>query len=285
MTCRPPSTRGHRGAHRDAHRHIGRLPAYGFYGGPPINPDTTALETVEELFTTLDAEGTERALVLPNYGVPDPDVAFGLNHLALEAAQKDDRVRCGLWASPKQSDEARNDSALALAAEDGVVALKTSFLLGGAPDDPDCAEQLDRIFTTAADLDLVVHVHTSPGAASDVDRISALVDRYGDDTKIHLVHLGGGMSGHLKLIGGLFFDWIEAGKRVYTDTSWAIGFAPAWLAQEIERRGVGHDRVLFATDAPWGDFEGEHARLAAAAGDGALADAFFHQNFDALYGL
>lgn len=272
-------------AHRDAHRHIGRLPAYGFYGGPPINPDTTALETVHELLDTLDAERTERALVLPNYGVPDPDVAFGLNHLALEAAQKDDRVRAGLWVSPKQSDAARNDGALALAAEDGVRALKTSFLLGGAPDDPDCAEQLDRIFTTAADLDLVVHIHTSPGAASDIDRIATLVDRYGDSTKIHLVHLGGGMSGHLKLIGSLFFDWIESGKKVYTDTSWAIGFAPAWLAQEIERRGVGHDRVLFATDAPWGDFEGEHARLRAAAGDGALADAFFHQNFDALYGL
>jgi predicted TIM-barrel fold metal-dependent hydrolase len=278
MTSRPL-------AHRDAHRHIGRLPTYGFYGGPPINPDTTALETVEELFTTLDAEGTERALVLPNYGVPDPDVAFGLNRLALEAAQKDDRVRCGLWASPKQSDAARNDGALALAVEDGVVALKTSFLLGGAPDDADCAEQLDRIFTTAADLGLVVHVHTSPGAASDIDRISTLVETYGADTKIHLVHLGGGMSGHLKLIGGLFFDWIEAGKQVYTDTSWAIGFAPAWLAQEIERRGVGHDRVLFATDAPWGDFAGEHARLRAATGDGVLADAFFHQNFDALYGV
>lgn len=273
-----------RTAHRDAHRHIGRLPAYGFYGGPPISPDTTALETVAELVATLDAEGTERALVLPNYGVPDPAVAFGLNHLALEAAQRDDRVRCGLWVSPQQSDAARNDEALALAREDGVVALKTSFLLGGAPDDPDCAEQLERMFTTAAELDLVVHVHTSPGAASDVDRIGRLVEAYGDATKIHLVHLGGGMSGHLKLVGGLFFDWIEAGKQVYTDTSWAIGFAPAWLAQEIERRGVGHDRVLFATDAPWGDFAGERARLAAAAGDGALAEAFFHANFDALYG-
>jgi len=273
-----------RTAHRDAHRHIGRLPAYGFYGGPPISPDTTALETVAELVATLDAEGTERALVLPNYGVPDPAVAFGLNHLALEAAQRDDRVRCGLWVSPQQSDAARNDEALALAREDGVVALKTSFLLGGAPDDPGCAEQLKRMFTTAAELDLVVHVHTSPGAASDVERIGRLVEAYGDATKIHLVHLGGGMSGHLKLVGGLFFDWIEAGKQVYTDTSWAIGFAPAWLAQEIERRGVGHDRVLFATDAPWGDFAGEHARLAAAAGDGALAEAFFHANFDALYG-
>ncbi|MEI5673973.1 MULTISPECIES: amidohydrolase family protein [unclassified Nocardioides] len=268
----------------DAHRHIGVLPAYAFYGGPPVSPDTTATATVQEFLATLDAEGVGRTLVLPNYGVPDPDLAFGFNHLAVEAAQADDRVRCGLWVSPKASDGARNDEALALAGEDGVRALKTSFLLGGSPTDPDCAEQLDRIFTTAAERDLVVHVHTSPGAASDLDQVGQLVERYGDATKIHLVHLGGGMSGHLKLIGHRLFDWIESGKRVYTDTSWAIGFAPTWLVAEIERRGIGHDRVLFATDTPWGDFEGEHARLRAAAGDGDLAAAFFHQNFEALYG-
>ncbi len=127
-------------------------------------------------------------------------------------------------------------------------------------------------------------MHTSPGAASDVDRVGELVETYGDATRIHLVHLGGGMSGHLKLIGGRFFDWVEAGKQVWTDTSWAVGFAPGWLVAEIERRGVGHDRVLFATDVPWGDFAGEHARLAAAAGDGELARAFFADNFTALYG-
>ncbi len=268
----------------DAHRHIGRLPAYGFYGGPPIQADVTAKATVREFFASLDEEGTERALVLPNYGVPVPDAAFDLNPLALEAAQQDDRVLCGLWVSPKASDAERNDRALALAAESGVKALKTSFLLGGHPTDPDCAEQIDRIFTTAAALDLVVHVHTSPGAASDVDQVGTLVDRYGDDTKIHLVHLGGGMSGHMKLIGGRLFDWIESGKQVYTDTSWTIGFAPAWLVQEIERRGTGHDRILFATDAPWGDFAGEHARLSSVTRDPELAHAFFRGNFEALYG-
>ena len=268
----------------DAHRHIGVLPSYPFYGGPAIRADVTAKATVEAFLAGLDEEGVERTLVLPNYGVPDPDVAFALNHLALEAAQRDDRVRAGLWLSPKASDRARNDAALELVDEPGVRALKTSFLLGGSPTAEDCQVELARIFETAAAKDLVVHVHTSPGAASDVDQVGTLVERFGDATKIHLVHLGGGMSGHMKLIGGRFFDWIERGKRVYTDTSWAIGFAPAWLAQELERRGVGHDRILFATDTPWGDFEGEYARLAKAAGDGALARAFFHDNFTALYG-
>jgi predicted TIM-barrel fold metal-dependent hydrolase len=268
----------------DAHRHLGVLPSFPFYGGPPVNPDTTARATIAELIADLDAEGVERALVIPNYGVPDPDVAFSFNELVVEAAMSDDRIRAALWVSPKADDAERTAKALTLAGEPGVRALKTSFLLGGRPSDETCRPQLDRIFATAREHDLVVHVHTSPGAASDVDEVGALVDRYGDDVAIHLVHFGGGMSGHIKLTGSLFFDWISSGKRVYTDLSWSIGFAPRWLAAEIERRGTGHDRVLFASDQPWGDVEGERAKLAAAFRDGELARRAFRTTFEDLYG-
>ncbi|HTJ68709.1 MAG TPA: amidohydrolase family protein [Actinospica sp.] len=267
----------------DAHRHIGILPAYPFYGGPPVNPDVTARATIRELIADLDREGTERALVIPNYGVPDPAIAFSFNELAVEAAQIDDRIRAGLWVSPRAQDAELTERALALAGEAGVRALKLSFLLGGRATDPACRPQLDRIFAQAERFGLVVHVHTSPGAASDIDEVGHLVEWYADRVPVHLVHFGGGMSGHIKLIGSRFFDWIERGKRVYTDLSWAIGFAPAWLAREIERRGVGHDRVLFASDQPWGDFAGEFARMAAATGGGALADLVFRDTFAALY--
>lgn len=270
--------------HRDAHRHIGVLPAYPFYGGPPVRPDLGAKATIAELIADLDAEGTERALVLPNYGVPDPEVAFGFNELVVEAAGTDDRIRAGLWVSPREQDADRTAKALTLAGEAGVRALKISFLLGGGVDDETCAAGLDTIFAAAREHGLVVHVHTSPGAASDIDKVGLLVDRYADDVKVHLVHFGGGMSGHIKLIGGRFFDWIAAGKQVYTDLSWAIGFAPRWLADEISRRGTGHDRVLFASDQPWGDFEGEYARFVAAAPDGELSRLAFHDTFDRLYG-
>ena len=263
----------------DSHRHLGVLPAYPFYGGPPVNPDVTARATIDELLKDLDREGTERALVLPNYGVPDPAVAFGFNELVVEAAQRDDRIRCGLWVSPL--DLPRTEKALTLAGEPGVRALKLSFLLGGDAGD---TASLDGIFAAAREHDLTVHVHTSPGAASDIDRVGELVDRYGDDTRIHLVHLGGGMSGHIKLIGGRFFDWITAGKQVYTDLSWAIGFAPRWLAAEIDRRGIGHDRVLFASDEPWGDHAGESARVRAAFGDPELAAMVTETNFERIYG-
>jgi uncharacterized protein len=267
----------------DAHRHIGVLPAYPFYGGPPVNPDVTARETVAQLRADLDAEGTELAVVMPNYGVPEASASFALNALALEAAQADPRVRAGIWTSPRPQDAEALREALRLAAEPEVRVLKVSFLLGGGASDPDCRPQLDAIFATARQHDLVVHVHTSPGAASDIDQVGALVERYADDVALHLVHLGGGMSGHIKLIGGRFFDWITAGKRVYTDTSWAIGFAPRWLAAEIERRGIGHDRVLFASDEPWGDRAGELVRLREAAGDGELGRAVLHGNAESLY--
>ncbi len=268
----------------DAHRHLGVLPAYPFYGGPPVRPDINARATVAQLLKDLDAQGVERALVLPNYGVPDPDVAFSFNELCLEAASTDDRIRCGLWVSPRPADAERTEAALALAGEPGVRALKLSFLLGGRPTDPACRPLLDRIFAVARERQLVVHVHTSPGAASDIDEVGHLVEWYADQVAVHLVHFGGGVSGHIKLAGHRFFDWAAAGKRVYTDLSWAVGFAPRWLVEEISRRGIGHDRVLFASDEPWGDYPGEFARLSAAVGDGELADLVFRGTFEKLYG-
>lgn len=268
----------------DAHRHLGVLPDFPFYGGPAVNPGVGARATLSELVADLDAEGTERALVVPNYGVPDPALAFGFNELCVEAAGSDDRIIAGLWVSPRPEDAERTAAALALAGEPGVVALKMSFLIGGRVHDPACRPGFDRIFATAHRHNLVVHVHTSPGAASDVDEVGSLVDWYGDDVAVHLVHFGGGMSGHIKLGGSRFFDWIEAGKRVYADLSWAIGFAPRWLAAEIDRRGIGYDRILFASDEPWSDHPGELARMRAATGDGELHDLAFRTNFEKLYG-
>lgn len=267
----------------DAHRHLGVLPAYPFYGGPPVNPDITARATIDDLRADLDAEGTELAVAIPNYGVPDASASFALNELCLEAAQKDPRIRAGIWASPRPQDAEQTAAALRLAAEPEVRVIKISFLLGGGASDEACRPQLDAIFAAAREHGRVVHVHTSPGAASDIDEVGELVERYADDVKLHLVHLGGGMSGHIKLIGGRFFDWIAAGKQVYTDTSWAIGFAPRWLAAEIERRGLGHDRVLFASDEPWGDRTGELARMAEAMGDGELGRLTLAGNAEALY--
>ncbi|HEY8340095.1 MAG TPA: amidohydrolase family protein [Egibacteraceae bacterium] len=270
--------------HTDAHRHIGVLPPFGFYGGPPVNPDIHARATVDEVLADLDEEGTERALVMPNYGHPDPSHSFKLNDLVLEAVSRSDRLIGALWTSPRPQDAEMSDKALSLAGEQGIKALKFSFLLGGSVDDEACQERIDKIFATARQHGLVVHVHTSPGAQSDIDQVGKLVDRYADDVPIHLVHFGGGVSGHIKLIGKRFWDWIEAGKKVYTDLTWSVGFAPTWLAAEIDKRGIGGDRVLFASDLPWGEFVGEYHRMLHATGGKELTELVFSGNFDRLYG-
>lgn len=270
--------------HIDAHRHVGKLPAFPFYGGPPVNPDINARATVDEVIADMDAEGTERALIIPNYGVPDASASFNLNELVVEAASKNDRLKAAIWTSPRPQDAELTETALALAGEDSVKALKLSFLLGGSVEDDGSITQLDKIFETAKKNNLVVHVHTSPGAQSDIDKVGQLVDKYGDDVPIHLVHFGGGVSGHIKLIGSLFFDWIEGGKKVYTDLTWSVGFAPHWLAAEIHKRGIGGDRVLFASDQPWGEFDGEYHRMIAALGDEELTKMVFHDNYEQLYG-
>ena len=58
-------------------------------------------------------------MILPNYGVPDASVSFSFNALALEAAAADDRIRCGLWVSPRPQDAELTKEALALADEPG----------------------------------------------------------------------------------------------------------------------------------------------------------------------
>ncbi len=69
----------------DAHRHVGTLPAYAFYGGPPVNPDVSARSTVAALLADLDAEGTERALA-EVFAFPSVKEGFGLAAMEAMAA-------------------------------------------------------------------------------------------------------------------------------------------------------------------------------------------------------
>ena len=109
-----------------------------------------------------------------------------------------------------------------------------------------------------------------------------MVEQYGKRIKIYLVHFGGGVSGHIKLVPQ-FLDWVEQGYKVYCDTTWTIGFGPRWLMTEIERRGVGEDRVLFASDEPWSDFWGEYWKIYGAPVSDELKTRILHTNYEELY--
>jgi uncharacterized protein len=277
-----------RGKVIDAHSHIGEMAAWRFYNlAEPVKPTVYEFATPQDYLRQLDSVGVERGLVLPNYGIPVQEQPFSLNELVLDAAQNNDRVVGGLWVSFLPQNKELTLKTLELAGERGIVALKTTFLLGGNPDpnswDDDTREIAEACFDAAERHDLVFHFHTSPGGNSDINNFIPLVEKYGKRVKVYLVHFGGGVSGHIKLVPQ-FLDWVEQGYKVYCDTTWTIGFGPRWLMTEIERRGVGEDRVLFASDEPWSDFWGEYWKINGALVSDELKQRIFHRNFEQLYG-
>jgi uncharacterized protein len=273
----------------DAHSHIGELAAWKFYDlAEPVKPTVYAYTDTEDYIVNhLDQRGLERGLILPNYGIPVQDQPFSLNDLVLHAVGKDDRLRGGLWVSFLPQNKELTMSALRNAGEPGIVALKTTFLLGGNPDpatwDEETREIAQACFAAAQQHDLVFHFHTSAGGSSDISNFIPMIEEFGKRVKIHIVHFGGGVSGHIKLVPK-FLDWVEQGYRVYTDTTWSIGFGPRWLLTEIEKRGVGADRVLFASDEPWSDFWGEYYKIAGVNVSEELKQRVMYRNFEELYG-
>jgi predicted TIM-barrel fold metal-dependent hydrolase len=272
----------------DGHSHIGEMAAWKFYDlAEPVKPTVYEFPTTQSYLQHMDELGVERALVLSNYGIPVQQQPFSLNDLVLDSVKSSDRLRGGLWVSFLPQNKEMTLQALKHAGEEGIVALKTTFLLGGNPNpeswDDETREVAEACFRAAEEHDLVFHFHTSPGGASDLNNYIPLVERYGKRVKLYLVHFGGGVSGHIRLVPR-FLDWVEQGYKVYTDVTWAVGFGVRWLLTEIERRGIGHDRVLFASDEPWSDFWGEYYKVAGQPVAKELKDRILHENFEALYG-
>jgi len=274
----------------DAHSHIGELAAWKFYDlAEPVKPTVYDFASCESYLSDhLDRRGIERGLILPNYGIPVQGQPFSLNPLVLDCVGRSDRLRGGLWVSFLPQNKELTLEALKNAGEAGIVALKTTFLLGGNPDpgtwDAETREIAEACFATAEQHDLVFHFHTSAGGTSDINNFIPMIEEFGRRVKIYIVHFGGGVSGHIKLVPR-FLDWVEAGYKVYADTTWTIGFGARWLLTEIEKRGVGEDRVLFASDEPWSDFWGEYGKVTGADVSQELKDRVLHRNFEELYGV
>src|SRR5919109_4319105 len=84
----------------DGHSHIGELAAWKFYDlKEPVKPTVYEFRTLPDYVAHMDRHRVERALVIPNYGIPVQEQPFSLNPLAIEAAQANDRLRCALWVS------------------------------------------------------------------------------------------------------------------------------------------------------------------------------------------
>lgn len=271
----------------DNHTHIGPVPGAAYYGLPkPVKP-TYDYDTTDAYLRCMDENGVERAMVMANYGYPDSALPFTNNPLVAESTAKcSERLMGAIWVSAIPKDRERTVEALKLIGTKGLVALKTTCLLGGTfnPDawDAESAELWNMILDAAAEHDMPFHLHTSPGGGSDIDNAFAMVRKYGKRQKLHLVHMGGGVSGHIKFVPR-FFELLAEGYQVYTDSSWAVGFGSTWLLKEIEERGVGGDRFLFGSDIPWSDFPSEYWKIEGAPVSDELKDNIFWNNAERLY--
>lgn len=272
----------------DAHNHIGFMSGYKYYGAPePVNPTVYNDERADKI-RIMDALGVDRSLVLSNYGIPDPMQPFGLNPVVLEACAKpDNRIVGGIWFSPMLKMKEANEAALKFAGERNIKVLKSTCLLGGSwnPEewDEETKAMWESIIAACEKNDLVFHLHTSPGGGSDVSNGIKFVRAFGKRVKVHIVHCGGGVSGHIKFIPE-FFKMIKEGYKVYTDTSWAVGFCNRYLFDEMEKQGVGDDRVLFGSDEPWSDFWSEYYKYEGLGISEELKNKVFWENAMKLYG-
>jgi len=274
----------------DVHNHIGFMEGFPYYGLPePVNPTVYCDDDRKAKIALMDEIGIDRAIVLSNYGVPDPNQPFGLNEVVAEAcSNKDARILGGIWFSPMGKMKEANETALKLAGTENIKVLKATCLTGGTwnPEDwdEDTKAMWENIVSVGEEHDYVFHLHTSPGGGSDVANCIKFVREYGKRVKVHVVHCGGGVSGHIKFIPQ-FFNLINEGFQVYTDTSWSVGFCSRYLFDEIEKHGFGDDRVMFASDEPWSDFWSEYYKIEGLGISEELKNKVFWENAEKLYGV
>ncbi len=272
----------------DAHCHIGAMKGFPFYGLPePVKPTVYDFKDTNSQLKNMDKFGVERALVMSNYGIPDPSQPFGLNEVVMEACNKEDRILGAIWFSGAPRDKALTAEALKLAGSPGVKVLKTTCLLGGTYNPEEWDEEAktlwESVISVAKVHNYIFHLHTSPGGGSDVSNAIKFIRHVGKDVKIHVVHMGGGVSGHIKFVPE-FFNLLKEGYDIYTDSTWAVGFAPRYIFDEMEKQGIGHDRFMFGSDEPWSDFWGEYYKIEGADISEELKNKIFWENAINLYG-
>lgn len=106
-----------------------------------------------------------------------------------------------------------------------------------------------RMISYASELDLIVvtHAGSDPSSPQDIHCTPKMVEEVLDEvrpTKLVLAHMG----------GNLLFDEVEerlVGRDVYFDTAYVLDkMNPEQFVRMV--RNHGSEKVLFATDSPWG---------------------------------
>lgn len=271
----------------DSHTHVGHWGTNKIYDVPitPFIPDFDSYESYLENF--FNKYEVSYSIVVPHY-VPDQKIPFReFNPLVLNIVRKHDHIFGGLWVSPLSELARENEEALLQADNPKIKVLKLSadtwgtFSLNPNTWDFKVRKNIERIIEVAQEKVLVVQIHTG-SRQSDVDNVDCFLRLFGKMGRFQLIHMGGNAGGHFKFVPR-FFEWLDLNFDIYTDFSWSRGFGPRWLVRELVSRGIPVNRVLLASDEPWGDLPSEVSKILNLNCDNSIKENILFNNAYQLY--
>jgi len=246
----------------DAHCH------FGPFGTRTVAEKTISplrgrdLCSIEQLSDYISSHNIDFLVLVPIYA-PDPEYAFGLNTQVIACARAlPGKVIPGLWVDPSPSMRNHLRDAVAMAEHAHIRVLKTSPDAWGGTFTPDpdtwdveVRKGMDAIVAYSETRPCVLQIHTG-SRRSDIRAVEKFMRWAPRSIMFQLVHMGNTTGGHFYLVPRLL-EWLQEGLQVFCDTSLARGFAVRWLLAGARDNALLAERVLFASDEPWGIFDAE----------------------------
>jgi len=250
----------------DSHVHLGRWGKQVAYDRIIEPLRSYELDSYERVITFLDKHGIDRIVLVPIY-LPNAIETFAANLRVVECATlARGKIVPGIWVDPSPNVTHFLLDAIELASDKGIRVLKTSPDAWADQYSPDPStwdrlfqRNVETILEYARNKQAVFQIHTGSGK-SNMQAIEKFLKFTGPGVTFHLVHMGSCVSGHFYLVPRLE-EWLSNGLDIVCDTSLARGFAVRWILREAEIKHELADRILFASDEPWGVFESEFNKV------------------------
>lgn len=279
----------------DAHFHIGfwdQRKSFGKIVRPLLKPTEKDYTPGQEHRNYIDVQqylnhyNISGGLVVCNYLADDPEYSIiDLNKVVIEATEKCKNLYAGIFVSPIKEDWDYSKVALSMLDHAKVRVLKMTATHWGeySPDpsswDADFRNNFEEIIQNVKDNDLVMQFH-SGYLNSEPIMFDKFLNEYGDQVSVHLVH-SGETCYHAMQYTTLIREWLDKGYRVYSDISLAPGFVLPKILSVLDESEIEH--VMFATDAPWGNFVSEYGKVEDLDVSDETKDQIFFSNASKLY--